>query len=246
MPNLAAVVNDPHFTLVLIDSEQLKYFNLQVKVKARFPVWPCCPDCRHCAERGNELARQHVVFLKHSGRPAAQSFGDVFVGELCVHGLAEKRQGYEFLLFAGFLRLEKGPRAVKADVDSQLNLAFEFADSASVQPQDFADRLADWQVIEPLCEEDDAHVVNDAVAHFACGVRDLERANVFFGFERLVGKGSINDNAVHVDWRGADLELGQLGVGVVSLLCFFFVFFEGDVFAGGCGFHVKFAVKQLI
>jgi hypothetical protein len=91
VPNLAAVVNDPHFTLVLVDFEQLKYFNLQVKVKARFPVWPCCPDCRHCAERGNELARQHVVFLKHSGRPAAQSFGDVFVGELCVHGLAEKR-----------------------------------------------------------------------------------------------------------------------------------------------------------
>jgi hypothetical protein len=50
---------------------------------------------------------------------------------------------------------KNGPRAVETDIDRQLRLFLVLADSCSVNTNDFADILADWQIFEFLGKKDD-------------------------------------------------------------------------------------------
>lgn len=73
-----------------------------------------------------------------------------------MHRSAKERQRYVVLsLFIGLRSCKNGPRAVETDIDRQLRLFLVLADSCSVNTNDFADILADWQIFEFLGKKDD-------------------------------------------------------------------------------------------
>jgi len=93
MPQFSAFVDDAHFTLVLVDFEELHNFNEQIEVEALLALSLWCAHGGHRAQLSDVLLGEDYILLKHLHRPLAQALHHLEVGRLHVQRLSKEGNG---------------------------------------------------------------------------------------------------------------------------------------------------------
>jgi hypothetical protein len=152
----------------------LQDFDLQVEVKVL--VVPL--DRVQVLQLGDEPAGEHGVVDEHLANPLPGLPENVHLpiveGELLAEELIWAEL-YIFWLVLESLGREEGPGAVEEDICRELLLVLVEANGRSVDPNDVANFLADWQILELACEKNESAKVDISclLVNPHAGVSDL-------------------------------------------------------------------------
>lgn len=225
VPDIAAVVDESHFTHKVIDLEKLHNLALQVEVvivRLLLPVFLFSHDRprRDVTEVVQVLGGEHALLFEAFTAPLPERFDCFVVLFLHLEALAEEESRDELLLRREASRGEHGPTAVVAHVQAELDVTLVCVHKSAVDANDLSAALNDRQVVELLGEADQSNELDNAVGvEFARRVRELEGDNPVVLLETLVGVSCVDDNREQVHVLGSHLELVQRGVLVTALAC---------------------------
>ena len=149
--------------------------------------------------------------MKVGNSPLAQVFDNLSILFLHLHRLSEEIVGTESVIndfipsvaavvaLSFAVKSEEGPRAIKADVCSELLSVLERGDRGPMHPNNVSHFLANGQIVELVSEKDNRNEVGDAfIIHARRHISHLEGRQVLLRLERLVWESGVEYNRVEV------------------------------------------------